>query len=196
MNKKVLGSLAFIIAAALFFVYTRPAYDEVRAMRMKVAEYDSALDKAAELQRLKQTLLSRYNAMDPAGLERLRKLLPDHVDNVRLILDLDTMASRHGMALENVAVGDEAESGERKTVVGAIGSGRHKYDSISIRFGTSGTYTDFKRFMQDLEASLRIVDVVNLKMERESAAVRVSSIGGEPEPVFRYTITMRTYWLK
>ena len=195
MTKKILSVIALAIAATLFFMYTRPEYDKTRVLRAKIVEYDGALEKAAELQRLKQTLLSRYNAMDPVALERLKKLLPDHVDNVRLILDLDTMASRHGMALENVAVGEQAEA-DTNTVVGTIGSGRTKFDSIGMRFSTSGTYTDFRNFILDLESALRVVDIVDLRIDRDAVASRIPSAGGPAEPSFKYTLTVRTYWLK
>ena len=70
--------------------------------------------KRPSSEQLKQSLLSRFNAFKTEDLDRLRKLLPDHVDNVRLILDLDNLAARHGMALQNVVISEPAsESGAR-----------------------------------------------------------------------------------
>jgi Tfp pilus assembly protein PilO len=175
-------------AVALFLLYTKPAYDSVQALQAENESYDLALEKAAELQRLKQSLLSRYNAFNPADIERLHKLLPDHIDNVRLILDLDTLASRHGLAIQNMAVSrpGEEDTGNRNV----IGPSRASFDSVTFSFATAATYDDIQIFLADLEDSLRIVDLVSLSIDGGG----LQPSGGEP--VYNFSITLRTYWLK
>ncbi|HWO07309.1 MAG TPA: type 4a pilus biogenesis protein PilO [Candidatus Paceibacterota bacterium] len=173
-------------AIGLFFLYTKPAYDSVEALRMENESYDLALEKAAELQRLRQSLLSRYNAFNPADIERLHKLLPDHVDNVRLVLDLDTLASRHGVALQNVVISRPNTSTEGRSNV--IGPTQRNYESLTLQFSTTGTYEQFKTFLIDLEDSLRIVDVVDLSIDP------LSTQGGDL--TYSFDIILRTYWLK
>lgn len=193
---RTLFSLIFLVGSAgLFFFYTKPAYDSVKAIQSHIAEYDQALDKAAELQRLKQSLLSRYNSFSPVDVDRLHKLLPDHVDNVRLVLDLDTLANQHGFALQNVVINAPgaaagASADAQAQAAAKIGPNRQTYDSLTLRFATSGTYTRFVDFIKALEDSLRIVDLVDLTMDPDS------SVGPGSEPVYRYDITLRTYWLK
>lgn len=187
MFRSIFALAAVAAAVALFLLYTRPAYDNVRALQTENESYDLALEKATELQRLRQSLLSRYNAFAPADIERLHKLLPDHVDNVRLILDLDTMASQQGLALQNVVVsrpsGDETNSR-------VIGPARDPYDSVTLTFATATTYDRFLTFLTDLEDSLRIVDLVALSIANDASSI------GAAEPVYRFDITLRTYWLK
>ena len=186
---------ALVIAGGLFFFYTKPAYDGVQSVRAEIGEYDAALDKAAELQKLKQTLLSRYNAFNTGDLDRLHKLLPDHVDNVRLILDLDSLASHYGLALQNVDVSSsEAVAAKSQTAIGAIGAGNQKYDSLTLKFSTTGTYGNFVQFLADLESSLRIVDLASLSIA-SAGGESVRTTGGV-EPLYTYTIALRTYWLK
>lgn len=178
-------SLTLIVGAgALFFLYTKPAYDNLGVAQAHINDYDQALVKAKELQTLKQTLLSRYNTFNPTDLDRLQKLLPDHIDNVRLVLDLDTLASRHGLALQNVVV-----SAPETTISSNVQTiGGKAYDSVTLRFATAGTYENFVAFMTDLETSLRIVDVVSLKMQGDQATTGV--------PTYRFDIQLRTYWLE
>lgn len=188
---RTLIALTFLAGAgALFFLYTKPAYDGVRLIQTQITEYDQALTKAAELQRLKQSLLSRYNTFNPDDVDRLNKLLPDHVDNVRLILDLDTLSSQNGFALQNVVIDapTNAPQGSDQQIV--IGPNREIYDSLTLRFATSGTYPKFVELMKAIETSLRLVDVVSLTMDGDGSAV------GSSEPLYRYDITLRTYWLK
>ncbi len=178
----------FAGSIAIFVLYTKPAYDSVQSVQAQITEYDSALSKADELQRLKQQLLSRYNAFNPIDIDRLKKLLPDHVDNVRLVLDLDTLASKHGFALQNVVI-DAQGLTSRAADLAVIGADQSAVDSLTLKFGTSGSYPQFVEFMQALENSLRIVDLVELTMDPD-----LSAQGAEAS--YRFDVTLRTYWLE
>ncbi|MBI4128944.1 MAG: type 4a pilus biogenesis protein PilO [Parcubacteria group bacterium] len=186
---KTLISIGGIVAAGgIFFAFTQPAYDTVQALGAQIHEYNQALDKAAELQSLKQSLLSRYNAFNPADLERLQKLLPDHVDNVRLVLDLDNMALRHGMSLQDVIISNPNQARERD-VIGTLADARQTHDSLNIKFGLQGSYQNFTTFLQDLESALRITDIASLSIGRLAERTQT-------DPLFSYEIAIKTYWLK
>ena len=186
MTKSIISLLCLAGAIALFFVYTKPTYDSLDATKNQITQYNLALDKAAELQRLKQSLLSRYNSFNAADIDRLHKLLPDHVDNVRLVLDLDTLASKHGLALQNVVISAPTES--TGNTANIVGPSTEAFDSLTLRFATNGTYSRFVSFLTDLEASLRIVDVIELRI--------TPATGGGADPTYRFDIVLKTYWLK
>lgn len=195
MIRLILATIAFIAAGAIFFLYTQPAYDTVQATQAQIAQYNAALDKATELQQLKQSLLARYNAFDPNSLARLQKLLPDHVDNIALILDLDSIASRYGLAMQNVDIAtSDSQTPTNQTPVGAIGGSNQAYDSLTLTFSTQGTYDSFIQFLTDLETSLRIVDLVSLTISPAAAANGPQ--GPSSQSSYNYNITLRTYWLK
>lgn len=192
MGKYIFSIILIGAAAAGFFLYTKPSYDSIQGDIARIESYDAALDKAAQLQALKQGLLTRYNQFSQADIERLRKLMPDHVDNVALILDLDNLAARYGLGLENVDVSTPASAAASKTSVGSVAAGSQKYDSLTIKFSTHGTYQKFTEFLQELEYSLRVVDLVSLSISPGSGSA--TSIGDEP--IYTFAITLRTYWLK
>lgn len=179
----------FLLAGAIFLWYTRPTYDTVKVQQAQIARYDEALTKAAELQELKQSLLARYNSFDPNQVARLQKFLPDNVDNIGLILDLNNLASQHGMSLENVDVsgGGPTNPTSAPTTIGATPL---KYDSITLRFTTHSTYANFEQFLRDVESSLRIADLVSLSITGSGAA------GSSASRIYQYQIALRTYWLK
>jgi Tfp pilus assembly protein PilO len=196
----IFAILSVVLAGGIFFFYTSPTYDKVRVVQAQIDQYNAALDKAAQLQQLKQSLLSRYNAFNPNDLDRLQKLLPDHVDNVRLILDLDNLAARYGLALQNVDVSNSAtQTAKSQTAIGAITASSQKYSWLTLKFGTRGTYDTFVRFLNDLESSLRIVDLVSLSISPDSnssVAPAIGHVASPSEPTYVYDITLRTYWLK
>ncbi|HEV3244874.1 MAG TPA: type 4a pilus biogenesis protein PilO [Candidatus Paceibacterota bacterium] len=187
MTRNIFTVLLLIGAVAIFFFYTSPSYDGLQALSAQNAQYNAALDKATQLQQLKQTLLSRYSSFDPNALSRLSTMLPDQVDNIRLILDLDNLAGRYGMALQNVDISSpDTQSG---SVVNSIETAATPYDSLTIQFSTHGTYSQFTQFLSALESSLRLVDVVSI-------TVAPSGTGGAGGAIYTYSMTVQTYWLR
>ena len=192
MIRTIFSIIALVAAGIIFFTYTKPTYDSVQALRGSVDGYNAALEKAAELQKLKADLLQRYNAFDATQLDRLQKLLPEHVDNVALILDLDSIATRYGMGLENVDVSTPASAAAGTTAIGAVGASGKTFDSVTLRFSTTGSYTNFIQFLRSLEQSLRIVDLVSLSIAPQAAAPGADT----STLIYHYDVVLRTYWLK
>ncbi|MBI2618256.1 type 4a pilus biogenesis protein PilO [Candidatus Kaiserbacteria bacterium] len=170
--------LLLAVAVGLFFGYIDPAYQKVKTLRAEEARFNEALNQSRELQKVRDTLLSRFNTFSQTDLERLRKLLPDNVDNVRLILDIDSIASKYNMRTRNVTVsGASSESA-------ALNAGQDAIDSVVLSFSVIAEYDDFIRFLEDLESSLRIVDLVGLTFE---------TAGGN---AYNFNVSIKTYWLK
>ena len=180
-------------AGAIFFYYTKPSYDATKRIQTDILAYNQALDKANELQKLRQALLSRYNTFNQSDIERLSKLLPDHVDNVRLLLDLDSFAGSQGFALQNVSISSApGGSNASQTAAGTIGATSETHESLTFGFATQGTYPAFVKFIEALERSLRIVDIVSLSLEPVEAPPGVVL----PEPYYSFNVVLKTYWLK
>ncbi len=182
--------LFFCGAVGIFFLYTSPSYDGMQSLEAQNAQYNAALDKAAQLQSLKQTLLQKYNSFDPNSLSRLSTMLPDQVDNIRLILDLDNLAGRFGMAIQNVNISSpDTQSG---SVVSSISSAAQPYDSLTIQFSTHGTYQQFLQFLSALQSSLRLVDIQNITLSPGGATGAAQSTTA----AYAYGLTLQTYWLR
>jgi Tfp pilus assembly protein PilO len=188
MVRTVLGVLGLVIAGGIFFLYTQPTYDTMQTLQSQNAEYDQALTKAAELQQLKQSLLSRYNSFNPSDINKLQSMLPDQVNNIQLILDLDNMASHDGMALQNVVINDPNAGQSSSGAIDSISTGSQKYSSLTMQFTTHGTYDQFKQFLDDMQSSLQVVDLVSLSIAPDTS-VQAS------QPTYTYNMTIRTYWL-
>lgn len=199
MGKTLSAILTFILAGGIFFLYTKPAYTgpgtpenpSVNEIKVQIAQYDEALKKVEELEGLKQRLLAKFNSFNTDDVTRLETMIPDHVDNIGLILELDKIASKYGMTLENVDVDSAPASrgGQVASAGATIDAGNH-YDSLSLRFSTFGTYDDFNTFLQDLEASLRLVDLESLQFSSQETTT------SRGELTYNYNIAIKTYWLK
>ncbi len=183
MSRLIFPLLLVGSAVALFVVYTDPAYQEVKNLQSQVAAYDEALDKSQELKRTRDQLISRRNTFPAESLQKLEKILPDNVDNIRLIIDINAIAARHLLSIKNIELGEISDSSASRSAV-AVGSSGSAVGSVKLGFTVSSSYDNFLAFLQDLEHSLRVVDI-------ESVSFSV-----QPETEINdYTFSIRTYWL-
>ena len=173
-----------IVAIGLFAAYTNPTYQGLKATQAKVAAYDEALNKSKELKKIKGDLDSARNAFKPEDEQKLVRLLPDNVDNIRLIIDINNIAARHGLSLSSVALG-EVSNGTAPRSALAVGPSGEAVGSVNLGFSVTASYEDFLAFLQDLEHSLRILDV-----EKLSFAAAAAQNGK-----YTFGFTVRTYWL-
>jgi Tfp pilus assembly protein PilO len=163
-------------------MYTDPQYQSLKALQAQAAEYDDALGKAQDLRKIRDDLLSKRNTFKPDSLVRLEHALPDNVDNIRLIIDINNVAARHGLSLASITVGTVSNSSTARSPL-AVGSSGDAVGSVSVGFAVTASYDDFLAFLHDLEHSLRIVDVEDI------------SFTASDRGLMSYTVTIRTYWL-
>ena len=222
MAKLILAIMMFVGAGALIFVYVSPTYTEANKIKSEVAVYQQALEKATEVQELKRGLLAKLNDFSGANVERLEKMLPDHIDNIHLVLDLDGMATARGLSLSTVNVQREGGATKEKkdqgiALAGAVQEQR-RYQSVVLEFSVVATYADMIAFMRDIERSLRLVDLIQLKigpgqnqqqqLEFSQIPSELARFGGQNrgqglvqtggtgiEPTYTFTVNIRTYWL-
>jgi len=193
MTKSIL-SILFIGASIMIFVlYVRPTYDGAKQNKAAVTQYDEALAKTREIQDLKSSLLSRYNLFSSANLDRLQKMLPDHVDNVRLVLDMDGIASKYNIRIQNVVVQEPGASTPENsgTILNGGATQNRPYQSLTLQFEVISTYDEFVLLLRDLETSLRVVDLTSLSV-RPRTDLAGSSLN---QPLYTFGVSLRTYWL-
>ncbi len=189
----LISTLLLIASIAVFLGYINPTYRAVTGkqdvkersiaeLRQEWDRYDGALTKTREIETKRTGLLARYNAIPIEDRERIEKLLPDHIDSVRLIIDINNIASQYGMTLKNIAL-SESENTEALTGQGSIGPSGDQFKAVGLKFGVSGSYEDFRSFLADLEQSLRLVDIKTISF----AAAK-----GED---YDYSVTISTYKL-
>lgn len=175
--------LVLVLAAiGLFVLYTNPTFQELKGAQAKVSAYDDALDKSQELKSLRDKLQSARNAFSPQDEQKLIRLVPDQVDNIRLIIDINSIAARRGLALSDVALGEVSRSSTDSSGI-AIGPTGDPIGSVNLGFSVVATYEDFLAFLQDLEHSLRILDIQKL------------TFGAATNGKYTFNFTIRTYWL-
>lgn len=195
--KNLIATILVIATIGLFYVYVSPTYGEITALRVEKAEYDEALNNSQKVQDARDELLGKYNSFATADLKRLEKLLPNYVDNIRLIIEIDSVASRYNMILKDVQVSVPAApvgaSGITSNVL--LGEDVLPYGTTELSFSVLGPYETYRSFVKDLEKSLRIIDITGISFSADNdakdASKEVASSG-----VFTFKTSLQTYWLK
>lgn len=169
-----------LISAGLFFSYIDPTYQKIDGLQEKEKQYNEALNKSKELRMIRDQLLSKYNTFSAEDVNNLEKLLPDNVDNVRLIMEIDNLASKYGVVIRKADIAKSLPDDEKETLGPKIGD----FDSITLDFLIEAPYANFTQFLNDLTNGLRMVDVANLSFQSSDL------------DFYKYRLSVRTYWLK
>ncbi len=173
------------LSVGAFVLSIKPRYEAARETKDLIADYAGSLDTAEKLKTSREELISRYNEIPKADLDNLKTLLPDSVDNIRLIIQIDSLATRNGLSTvrsvdyQTISAGQQSPDTVRKP-----------YGEFVVSFDTTGQYRNFLSFLADLEENLRLVDVI--KVDFTPAGGAAQSISGN----MSFKVTLKTYWLK
>lgn len=183
MNSRILPSLSLLFSLGIFFVYVNPTWnDSILATQANIAEADQTLAAATKYTKQQKELTDARNAIDPANLTRLSTFLPDSVNNVGLVLDLNALAARSGLSLANI---DVVVNNTSASAQGALSvASANPVGSVNLSLSAIGTYAALKAFLIGIEKSARLLDVRDI-------VVRGSDTG-----VYNYQMKIRLYWLR
>lgn len=184
MNSRILPLLALLVAAVIFFMYVNPTWSgPIATARVSIASDNEALAAASQYAEQQNDLATARNAISLTDLSRLSTFLPDSVDNVGLILDINALAAHSGLSLSNIDVTTDVSNSSGSS--GALpGAGMNPVGSIDLSLSAVGTYAALQNFLQGVERSRRLLDVREL------------SVRGSDTGVYNYQMSLRLYWLR
>lgn len=192
MNHKATSFLSLIIAVGVFFAYVGPTWKgEITTTKAAIKSDDDALSAAKAYTEAQNQLTAARNAIDPNDLARLTSFIPDSVDNVRIILDINSLAARSGLTISNVTVSDSSTSRTKSSVssntqagASTLAAPENPVGSVDLSLAAAGTYSSLRSFLDGVEKSGRLLDLRDL-------AVKGSNTGA-----YNYQMTLRIYWLR
>lgn len=183
--KSLTPIILILVSIGVFFFFIDPQKKELDQLLKEKQQNETMLEKARNLRDSRGRLQEAYKKISEEDRDKLLKILPDTVDNVRLILDLDNLASKkYGIVLKGISVSGGPLQ-ENKTVNSGINdTNNSSFGTIQISFSFSSSYDVFKIFMKDLQDSLRLIDITDF------------SITSSNDGLYNYSITLNTYWLR
>jgi Tfp pilus assembly protein PilO len=201
MNKNVTPLILIVLAIGIYFTYTKGQINEMKAIRVVNAGYEQALSNSEKLIKTRDEVLNTYNNIAEEDRARLEKMLPDNVDNIRLIIDVNGVAARYGLTLKNIKTNASAVAPTNTTSTVKPGQNTNtnmsptmnipntvkianSYDTVILSFSVNTNYQTFINLLRDLEASLRIMDISKITVTANDTGL------------YDYGVELKTYWLK
>ncbi len=170
----------------MFFGYVDPNYRgndqenrSVKSLLAEDAQYQEALNNSSKIRQKRDALIQKKNDFSEDQINRLEELLPDNVDNIKLVISIKNIAQNHGLVLKNIKLNSAPVTDNKK-----LGADHSKYGTVGLSFAVAANYSSFQNFLKDLEKSLRLVDVTDL-------AVNANDVG-----TYDFSVSLKTYWLK
>lgn len=173
--------ILLLLSVGLFYTFTNSQYKDVKELQTLANQYQDVLQNASAIVELRDRLLISYETFPKAEIDRLNKVLPDNIDNVRLALDLDGMASLYGISIENIQTAtDGSKDGDLAVLPEYAGA----YDKATVSFSFVSNYDNFINLLADLEKNLRIMDIKSVSFETSDSGL------------YDYEVSVNTYWLR
>jgi len=213
---KLVISLIFIIAAGcvtMFFTIPQYkcesnvcGYDGIKASKTKNVEYVGALASAQDLESRRAKLTEKYNSISQEERQRLEELLPNNVDNIKLVLELETIAKKYGLLIENPKLETKIETpksdtsnGEGQALRASAPSGASagsSYGTFTLGFTVHANYADMKNLISDIEKNLRLIEItgINIKVPAEEVPSKNKKV--YPPNTYDISIKAIIYYLK
>jgi Tfp pilus assembly protein PilO len=195
MNRNITATILIVLAIGLYMTVTRSQVAVVQGIRAQNLEYTTAISNAERLIKVRDRVLKDYNNIREEDRQRLDKMIPNTVDNIRLIIDMNSIGLKHGFSLRNIKA--NASKGEKTNVAVSSPAQRSTtrssnsssiptptLDTVSVSFSVTATYQQFINFMRDLESNLRIMDLTKL------------TLTANDNGMYDFGVELRTYWLR
>jgi hypothetical protein len=198
---RYISSLLLIgIGVAVILLFTNPLYQSIGELKSKQTIYNDALGNSKALENERDKLTAKYSTINPANIVKIKKLLPDSVDNIRLILEIEALAAPYGMAVRDVKYSVAPKDTTEESSSGGVISGgsdrgqskNQNYGSWDLEFSVTSSYNNFLNFTKDLENNLRVVDIVSIDF---TSASNMGNSASSSE-IYRFSYKIKTYWLK
>ncbi len=196
MSRVLVPVLLIIVSAGLLFSYIKPAYENLQEFKFQEAELVEAIEDAERLMEGYQGLLRDKSSISEENQRDLEKILPDAIDVVQLIVDLDVLTQENKLEIKSFeipyidreAVMSGAQLSNKTRSNQKQGNG--PVGSAVLTVEVTGDYDNFKAFLLDIERSVALVDATLLDIQ-----VPNEFKPGTDKDI-TYTVGLQAYWLK
>lgn len=186
--KAITPFLIIAVCIGMYFVYMKPQLESINQKREKYAEYKNVLSRVQEISAIRDSLTQTYENISQDHKDKLDILIPAKFDSVLFANDLNGMAEKYNLEIDRITTDYKNIPG--LTQDNAAENPEIVFKTITSQFHLTGTYDEFIAFLQELESSLRLLDVISLLVRP------ITTERGLISNDLDYTVTIKTYSLK
>jgi len=147
INMRLIISVLLLVAGiAILFFWGRILWQDIQKLQVEKSSYESVIAKLNSLRKTRDTLLTSYNSIPAKDLQKIKNFLPDSPNAGLLVVQMANITNESSLLLKNINIGIPTE----------------KSPDVQLTLSVSGSYQNFIGFLQKIEKSLRLIDVVKL----------------------------------
>ncbi len=193
MNFSSISQFALLaVGIAIIFTYIEPTFGEIKTLQDELFQYTDARDKASELNQKLAALVSEVSQFRRSDLDALETFLPDQVDSIAVMADIEAITRQHGMQLVSLAA-QEVQEGNNDVVLAESDVFIPDYTTFQdFSLTVTGSYSDLKRLLEALERNKYGLEIVRLQFGTESQTAN-TSVSSAAVPTGGYNVTLRAY---
>ncbi len=175
----ILSYIILTLSIGYAFIYS--PMGNLTALLDQKQKYNDSLEMVSNIENKKDELLTKFDTISDTDKKSIETILPSSLDFVRLISQIDAVAAKYGISIDKISSKEiSSPAGESTEETQPPKS----YQSAIIGFSFIASYDKFNAFMDDLEKSLRILDIRSVKL------------GIQKDEIYSYSVEFETYWLK
>ncbi len=168
-----------IISASVIYAFAYPFWSEVSVKIEEKSKYEAVIEQVNSLNQKKDEILAKIDQISPEVQQNINTFMPNKLDFVKLTSDINSVGSKYGITVDKVnsvekdkSVGDSISEAAPPRV----------YSSAAVSFSFTASYANYVKFIQDIEKSLRILDI------------KSASINPKEGGLYDFNVEMETYW--
>src|SRR3989338_898397 len=187
MNRYIVPLLLVLLSFGIYATYVEGTYGEIQEQIKHKQELEAYLAQAANAHAALEELKTRLESFPEGAEAKLAKMVPDEIDKVRFIVDVNALANKFGFKVKSPQVIHES----------AEGGTTAKYDRHIFTFRVSAPYPIFRDFLLALESSLALRDIASIAFTAEPATPQNLSRCLNPQStVYDYRVEIISYSLR
>lgn len=177
-SKTVVQLILFVTSFVIIFSYIKPSYTNLQDIQSETKVYIDALESAKSFNTEIRNQLSDANKLTTTQLQKLDRYLPDDIDSIAVMRDIEIIAKRNRLSVEGLSAGEEisasadtsntdyldADTAQRGAPLAS------EMTSVAFSVKVSGQYDDLKLFLQDLEKNAYPLEVISLTLAPGASA--------------------------
>lgn len=168
-----------VLAVIVGYVFAYPYYKDIALLMDQRQKYEGYLQMVANIEKRKDELMTQLENLPAGDRKNIDTVLPSSMDFVKLVSDIDSVGSKYGIKITNIS-SREVQSGGDSI---AEAEPEKPYKSATVEFSFRSSHENFSKFMDELERSMRILDIRSLRIDSQ-------------KDINTYNVEFETYWIK
>jgi len=164
-------SITILVAVTIFLFarFIHPAINQLKELSVKIAEEKEKIILLQEYKAKSESLIQTYLSLGDQ-VNDIYLALPDDSQTAQLLAIFNAISKKTGTSFSNLSFTETTQDGQ---------------DYIEIKTSFSAKYEDFKKWLEEIEKELRLIDLTRVGLEA----------GSDPKSTSKkFDIEMRAYF--